>query len=161
VESPGGRVGGDAHGLHAERSCRVSTCSEGWDGYALDPFDAGAFKRYWDAVVEPLIADAGPHAGKALKYLHTDSWEVEVANWTPTLREEFKKRRGYDLLPWLPVLAGKIVNSREESNRFLHDFRRTMGDLAIDNHFKLFKEWSHKRGLLDSSRERRAARGAD
>ena len=128
--------------------CRVSTCSEGWDGYALDPFDAGAFKRYWDAVVEPLIDDAGPHAGKALKYLHTDSWEVEVANWTPTLREEFKKRRGYDLLPWLPVLAGKIVNSREESNRFLHDFRRTMGDLAIDNHFKLFKEWSHKRGLL-------------
>ena len=127
---------------------RVSTCSEGWDGYALDPFDAGAFKRYWDAVVEPLIADAGPHAGKALKYLHTDSWEVEVANWTPTLREEFKKRRGYDLLPWLPVLAGKIVNSREESNRFLHDFRRTMGDLAMDNHFKLFKEWSHKHGLL-------------
>jgi hypothetical protein len=128
--------------------CRVSTCSEGWDGYALDPFDAGAFKRYWDAVVEPLIADAGPLVGKALKYLHTDSWEVEVANWTPTLREEFKQRRGYDMLPWLPVLAGKIVNSREESDRFLHDFRRTMGDLAIDNHFKLFKEWSHKRGLL-------------
>lgn len=128
--------------------CRVSTCSQGWDGYALDPFDAGAFKRYWDAVVEPLIDDAGPLAGKTLKYLHTDSWEVEVANWTPTLRAEFKKRRGYDLLPWLPVIAGKIVNSREESNRFLHDFRRTMGDLAMDNHYKLFKEWSHRRGLL-------------
>jgi hypothetical protein len=128
--------------------CRVSTCSQGWDGYALDPFDAGAFKRYWNAVVDPLIDDAGPLAGKTLKYLHTDSWEVEVANWTPTLREEFKKRRGYDLLPWLPVIAGKIVNSRDESNRFLHDFRRTMGDLAIDNHFKLFKDWSHQRGLL-------------
>ncbi|HEX5221586.1 MAG TPA: glycosyl hydrolase [Verrucomicrobiae bacterium] len=128
--------------------CRVSTCSQGWDGYALDPFDAGAFKRYWDAVVDPLIDDAGPLAGKTLRYLHTDSWEVEVANWTPTLREEFKKRRGYDMLPWLPVIAGKIVNSRDESNRFLHDFRRTMGDLAIDNHFKLFKDWSHKRGLL-------------
>jgi len=128
--------------------CRVSTCSEGWDGYAIDPFDAGAFQRYWNAVVEPLIADAGPHAGKALKYLHTDSWEVEVANWTPALREEFQKRRGYDLLPWLPVIAGKIVNSREESNRFLHDFRRTMGDLAIDNHYKLFKEGAHRHGLL-------------
>jgi len=128
--------------------CRVSTCSQGWDGYALDPFDAGAFKRYWNAVVDPLIDDAGPLAGKTLKYLHTDSWEVEVANWTPTLREEFRKRRGYDMMPWLPVIAGKIVNSRDESNRFLHDFRRTMGDLAIDNHFKLFKDWSHKRGLL-------------
>ena len=128
--------------------CRVSTCSEGWDGYAIDPFDDGAFIRYWDAVVEPLIADAGPLAGKALRYLHTDSWEVEVANWTPSLREEFKKRCGYDLLPWLPVIAGKIVNSREESNRFLHDFRRTMGDLAIDHHYKIFKERAHAHGLL-------------
>ena len=152
--------------------CRVSTCSEGWDGYAIDPFDDGAFIRYWDAVVEPLIADAKSCSGTgvspvrtgqntksthgqdarattgALKYLHTDSWEVEVANWTPTLREEFQKRCGYDLLPWLPVIAGKIVNSREESNRFLHDFRRTMGDLAIDNHFKIFKERAHKHGLL-------------
>lgn len=128
--------------------CRVSTCSEGWDGYALDPFDAGAFRRYWDAVVEPLIQDAGALAGTTLKYLHTDSWEVEVANWTPTLREEFRKRRGYDLLSWLPVIAGKIVNSREESNRFLNDFRRTMGDLAIDNHFKLFKERARMHGLL-------------
>ena len=128
--------------------CRVSTCSEGWDGYAIDPFDDGAFTRYWDAVVEPLIADAGPLAGKALKYLHTDSWEVEVANWTPHLREEFQKRRGYDPLPWLPVIAGKIINSRDEANRFLHDFRRTMGDLAIDHHYKLFKERAHAHGLL-------------
>ena len=128
--------------------CRVSTCSQGWDGYAIDPFDANAFKKYWNAIVEPLIADAGPLAGKSLKYLHTDSWEVEVANWTPTLREEFQKRRGYDLLPWLPVITGKIVNSRDESDRFLNDFRKTMGDLAIDNHYKLFKEGAHKHGLL-------------
>lgn len=128
--------------------CRVSTCSQGWEGYALDPFDAGAFRRYWDAVVEPLIAYAGPRAGTTLKYLHTDSWEVEVANWTPTLRDEFRQRRGYDLLPWLPVLAGKIVNSRDQSNRFLHDFRRTFGDLAIDNHYRLFRDGAHKHGLL-------------
>ncbi len=127
--------------------CRVSTCSEGWDGYALDPFDAGAFRRYWDAVVEPLIADAGPLAGRTLKYLHTDSWEVEVANWTPTLRAEFKARRGYDLLAWLPVIAGRIVNSRGESNRFLADFRRTMGDLAIANHYRLFREGANRHGL--------------
>ena len=128
--------------------CRVSTCSQGWEGYALDPFDDGAFRRYWDAVVEPLIADAGPLAGTALKYLHTDSWEVEVANWTPTLREQFLKRRGYDLLPWLPVIAGRIVNSRTESDRFLHDFRRTMGDLAIANHFQPFRDGAHRHGLL-------------
>lgn len=127
--------------------CRVSTCSEGWDGYAVDPFDAGAFERYWNAAVAPLLADAASFVGNTLKYLHTDSWEVEVANWTPTLREEFQRRRGYELLPWLPVLAGKIINSREESNRFLNDFRRTMGDLAIAHHFQPFKEAARRQGL--------------
>lgn len=128
--------------------CYVSTCSEGWEGYAIDPFDDGAFRRYWDAVVEKLLDHAGPHVGRTLKYLHTDSWEVEVANWTPTLPREFRRRRGYDPIPWLPVLAGRIVNSREESNRFLNDFRRTFGDLAIDHHYRLFREGAHRRGLL-------------
>jgi hypothetical protein len=126
---------------------RVSTCSDGWQGYALDVLDAGAFERYWDAIVEPLIADAGPLAGRTLKYLHTDSWEVEAINWTPTLRDEFRKRRGYDLLPFLPVMAGCIVDSRPVSNRFLDDYRKTLGDLAIDNHFRIFSERAHKHGL--------------
>ena len=122
---------------------RVSTSGDGWKGYALDVYDAGAFRRYWDAVVEPLIADAGPLAGETLKYLHTDSWEIGAVNWTPTLREEFRKRRGYDLLPWLPVMAGRIIESRDASNRFLFDLRKTLGDLAVDNHYKPFAEWAH------------------
>ena len=133
----------------------VSTASEGWqrapgashDSYAIDVFDAGAFQRYWNAVVEPLIADAGPLAGNTLKYLHTDSWEVENVNWTPTLRAEFHKRNGYDFLPWLPVLAGRIVNSREESDRFLFDYRKTLGDLTVDNHYHLFRDNAHRHGL--------------
>jgi hypothetical protein len=126
---------------------KVSTSSDGWKGFALDVLDDGAFRRYWDAVVEPLLADAGPLAGKTLKYLHTDSWEVDAINWTPTLREEFRRRRGYDLLPFLPVLAGRIVNSRDESNRVLHDFRKTLGDLAIDNHYRLFRDGARRHGL--------------
>ncbi|HEU6448037.1 MAG TPA: glycosyl hydrolase [Verrucomicrobiae bacterium] len=133
----------------------VSTASDNWqrapgathDSYAIDVYDAGAFNRYWNAVVAPLIRDAGPLAGKTLKYLHTDSWEIENANWTPTLREEFLKRRGYDLVPWLPVIAGKIVNSRDESDRFLFDFRKTLGELTIDNHYKLFCDYAHQHGL--------------
>ncbi len=125
----------------------VSTCSEGWHGFALDVYDRGAFERYWNAVVEPLISDAGPLAGKTLKYLHTDSWEIELANWTPRLREEFQERRGYDMMPWTPVLAGRIVNSRDQSDRFLADYRKTLGDLAIDYHYRLFRDKAHARGL--------------
>ena len=125
----------------------VSTSSEGWSGFAIDVYSATAFQHYWDKIVEPLIADAGPLAGKSLKYLHTDSWEIELANWTPTLRDEFQKRHGYDLTPWLPVLAGRIVNSRAESDRFLFDYRKTLGDLAIDGHYRLFRDNAHQHGL--------------
>ncbi|MCS7337537.1 MAG: glycosyl hydrolase [Verrucomicrobiae bacterium] len=125
----------------------VSTSSDGWKGYALDVLDAGAFERYWNAVVIPLLNDAAQSGSNTLRYLHTDSWEIEVFNWTPCLPEEFRKRRGYELKPWLPVLAGRIINSRHESHRFLEDFRRTLGDLAADNHYRLFKRLAAERGL--------------
>ncbi len=126
----------------------VSTSSDGWQGFAIDVYSATAFQHYWNKIVEPLIADAGPLAGKTLKYLHTDSWEVELANWTPTLREEFLKRHGYDMTSWMPVLAGRIINNREASDRFLFDYRQTLGDLAIDGHYRLFRDFAHKHGLL-------------
>ena len=125
----------------------VSTSSDGWGGYSIDCYSATAFQNYWNKIVEPLILDAGPLAGKSLKYLHTDSWEIELANWTPTLRAEFQQRHGYDLTSWLPVLAGRIVNSRAESDRFLFDYRQTLGDLAIDNHYRLFSANAHKHGI--------------
>mgnify|MGYP000231383444 CR=1 FL=1 len=83
-------------------------------GYALDVLDEGAFKRYWDAVVTPLLDDAGSIDGSTLKYLHTDRWEIEPINWTATLPEESRKRRCYEIYQWLPVIAGHIVESREQ-----------------------------------------------
>lgn len=123
----------------------VSTSSDGWKGYAIDPYDKGAFDRYWNTVVEPLLADAKPY--RSLRYMHTDSWEVEAASWTPTLRKEFRRRRGYDLIPYLPIIAGVLVDGREASNRFLFDFRRTMGDLAVAHHYAPFRAYAHRHGL--------------
>jgi len=125
----------------------VSTASEHGGGFAIDVYSATAFENYWNKIVEPLVADAGPLAGSTLKYLYTDSWEIELANWTPAFPAEFKKRHSYDLTPWLPVLAGKIISSRAESDRFLFDYRQTLGDLAIDNHYKLFSEKARAHGM--------------
>ncbi len=127
--------------------CHVSTASDTWNGYALDPLDPDALGRYWNTVVTPLLEDAGPLAGRTLRYLHTDSWEIDVFNWTPSLLTEFKSRRGYDPVPFLPALAGKIVDSRDVSNRFLADFRKTLGDLVADNHFKLMRDWAARYGV--------------
>ena len=126
---------------------RVSTHSDGWSGYAIDALDVGTFDRYWQAVVEPLLDAAGDHAGTSLRYLHTDSWEIEYFNWTPTFLEEFRARRGYDPVPYLPALTGRIVQSRDISTRFLNDYRKTLGDLAIDNHYRRFKQNAAEYGL--------------
>ena len=133
--------------LHAQRPLPRLDVQRGLAGLRARPVRCRRFRRYWDAVVEPLIADAGPLAGKALKYLHTDSWEMEVANWTPTLRAEFQQRRGYDLLPWLPVIAGRIVNSRDESDRFLHDFRRRWATWPSTTTTGCSASGAHRHGL--------------
>jgi hypothetical protein len=127
--------------------CRVSTHSAGGGGYAIDALDKGAFDRYWSAVVAPLLDAASPYVGRALRYLHTDSWEIDHFNWTPTFVEEFRARRGYDPVPFFPALTGRIVESRDVSTRFLNDYRKTLGDLAIDNHYRWLREYAHARGL--------------
>src|SRR5690606_32031086 len=68
-------------------------------------------------------------------------------NWTPEFLAEFRARRGYDLLPYLPVLAGKIVDSRGVSNRFLWDYRRTIADLFADGHYRHLRDLAQKRGV--------------
>ncbi|MHC4674619.1 MAG: glycosyl hydrolase, partial [Planctomycetota bacterium] len=121
--------------------------SPGSQGYEIDPFSAEAMDMHFAATAQKLIDDAGPLAGKTLKYFHIDSWEIRCPTWTPKLRQAFKARRDYDLLPYLPVLTGKIVDSREVSNRFLWDYRQTIGDLIVDNYYGRLAELSHKHGI--------------
>jgi len=126
---------------------RVSTSSAGWQGRVIDYMDSDILRQYWDAIVAPLLADIGPLAGRSLKYLHTDSWECGGANWTESLPQQFERRRKYSLLPYLPVIAGKIVESRDASNRFLADFRKTLGDCIAENHYGVFADLAHQHGM--------------
>ena len=64
---------------------------------------------------------------RGLQYLITDSWEAAAQNWTDEMIAEFTKRRGYDMRPWLPVLTGRVVESADATDRFLWDFRKTLG----------------------------------
>ncbi len=94
-----------------------------------------------------LIADAGPLAGKTLQYFHIDSWELGQPTWTPRMREEFQRRRGYDPLPWLPAVLGQTVKSPSETRRFLQDYRRTVADLTAANYYGRLRELTIRGGL--------------
>lgn len=104
-------------------------------GYELDLLKTASADANVETVVKLMITGAGSQAGKAFSSVHIDSHEYGVSehgqlyNWTDDFREQFRERRGYDLLPYLPILARRIVDSREVSDRFLWDFRHTIADL--------------------------------
>ena len=126
----------------------VSTSSKGWTGYVVNYLDPEALKAYWREVVDPLLDQIKPYLGKSFKGFETDSWEGGGINWSANLPAEFRQRRGYDMVPFLPVFAGRIVNSRDASNRFLHDLRKTVGDLMADNHYGVMAQLAAERGLM-------------
>lgn len=126
---------------------RVSTSSPGGEGLAIDYMDTAATDLQFSRVPEVLINQVKPFIGKGLNYLHDDSWELGAANWTGGFIQAFNRLRGYDPVPYLPVLAGEIVDNKDVSNRFLYDFRRTIADLIAANHYQRLKELAHERGL--------------
>lgn len=130
---------------YTDSDARVSTASGAWQGLAIDYMSRSAFNSYWDRTVAPLIAAAKPF--HSLKTLATDSWELGGTNWTDGFADEFRKRRGYDPLPWLPVVTGRVVESPEASTKFLADLRRTVADLIVSNHYDLFAERAEQAGL--------------
>ncbi len=126
---------------------QVSTSSGDWQGLVIDYMSTEILRAYWGRHVAPLLDEIGPLAGTTLKYLHTDSWECGGMNWTPGFAAQFERRRGYDPLPWLPVIAGRIIESRDASNRFLADFRRTIADNVAEQHYAVFAALARERGL--------------
>ncbi|HEC42520.1 MAG TPA: glycoside hydrolase [Bacteroides sp.] len=125
----------------------VSTSSNDWQGRVLDYMSKEAFDFYWNDVVEPIFEAAGDHIGTTLKYMETDSWECGGMNWTGKFPEEFMQYRGYDLISYLPIVAGFVVDDMETSNAFLADFRKTLADLVANNHYARFQEYAHKYGM--------------
>jgi hypothetical protein len=117
-------------------------------GWEVDKLSREALDEHWKHAIAPLLEDAGPLAGKTFKNVLIDSYEMGSQNWTPKMREEFQKRCGYDILPFLPVITGRVVDSLDISERFLWDFRRTIADLFAENYYGYFGELCRKHGLL-------------
>ncbi len=116
-------------------------------GPEIDPMSAAAMDAHFAATGAKLIADAGPLVGKTLQYFHTDSWEIGQPTWTPKMREEFQRHRGYDPLKFLPAVLGATVDDAETTARFLHDYRRTAADLIAANHYGRLRELTVAGGL--------------
>lgn len=105
-------------------------------GLEVDKMDARAVKDYFTTYLNQYKdAIGGLMGSKGLQYMITDSYEAGQETWTPGMMEEFQKRRGYSLLPWMPVLTGQVVKSAEASEQFLWDWRKTISELIAENHY--------------------------
>lgn len=117
-------------------------------GLEVDKLDADAVRRYFNTYLD-LYKDAtgGKMGNQGIHYMITDSWEAECQNWTPKMEAEFKHLRGYDMNAFFPTLMGYIVESTDKSERFLWDFRKTIGDLIVNNHYGTLTDILRQRGM--------------
>ena len=118
-------------------------------GLECDKFNKEAVATHYDRLIRKLVADNQAYVGqgKALVSTHIDSWEVGGQTWTPRMREEFKQRRGYDLLAWLPAFSGRVIDSVEVTERFLWDLRQTFSDLIVANYAGELRRLANHDGL--------------
>jgi hypothetical protein len=118
-------------------------------GLECDKLSKEAAEVHFNGLMGKLIADNKRLVGekRTLVSTHIDSWEVGSQNWTPKFRAEFRRLRGYDPLPLLPVMSGRVVDSIEVSERFLWDVRQTVSDLLCENYAGHFRTLAHRNGL--------------
>jgi hypothetical protein len=118
-------------------------------GLEVDKLNHNYVKNYMETYLDSYKQTVGAdYMGKrGVRYVINDSWEAGSQNWTDDMIAQFKRLRGYDPLPWLPVLAGKVVESAEASDRFLWDFRKTIGDLIANEHYGQLEATLHEWGM--------------
>ena len=129
-------------------------------GLEVDKLSRASVKRYFESYLGQFESATGPalFGHRGLSSVVEDSWEVGAQNWTEALPTEFARRRGYELMPWLPVLAGHVIASSEASEAFLWDYRHTLEELIIENYFDQVTTLLHVRGLIHYAESHEAGR---
>lgn len=121
-------------------------------GLECDKFNPAAVKLQLKNWFGQFYEKTDPVLAKqVLRVLHVDSWEAGSQNWTVNFPAEFKKRRGYDLLPWLITMTGVPVNSAETSEKILYDVRQTIAELVNEVFYVIVKNEAKAKGCLLSA----------
>jgi len=132
---------------HRMTGSKVFLGLPGADGLSVDWLNRSGMDKQFEVMGKKLLSVAAPYVGNTLIYFADDSFEDGFPNWTENILEQFEKYRGYSAVPYLPVLAGYLVESSEVSDRFLYDYRRTVADLLADEHYARFQELCRSVGL--------------
>jgi len=116
-------------------------------GWEVNKFDTAFVNHQFRSYIGRLVD--GPLKGQVNNML-MDSWECASQTWTRFMPQEFSQRCHYDLLSWMPALLGWVVNDREQTSRFLTDWRRTLNELFADNFYGHMSKLAHEKGMTVS-----------
>ena len=120
---------------------------DGGVGLECDKFSREAYEFHFNQFFGPVLDAIAPLAAKGMAGATIDSYETGLQNWTAKFPEEFLRRRGYDLKPYMPAMFGRVVGSPEISGRFLWDIRKTQAELMQENYYGEFQRQCHKHGM--------------
>lgn len=115
---------------------KVKRAAPGGEGYVIDHFDSLAVKHYLERIERAFEETGTPYPAT----FFNDSYEVYEADWTPSLLQEFKTRRGYDLLD-------KLKEFVDGDSQVIADYRETLSDLLLQNFTRQWVAWCHKHGV--------------
>jgi len=113
----------------------------------VDILNAEAVTRYFHLMGSEILKDAGPLAGLTLTHFYNVSWEGGQPDWSVNFENDFKKYRGYDIRPYMPILAGVSGADRSVNERFLHDYLRTVSECFIHNCYETIGSLCHASGM--------------
>jgi hypothetical protein len=131
-----------AKNIHAE--------AEG-SGLEVDKMNPQALDAHFEGLLDAVLGELGPLAGQGLNTILVDSYEVGPQNWTGAFPAEFRRRCGYDIIPFLPALSGRVIDSPETTERILWDLRHTIAALFTENYYGHFRARCHEKGLKIAS----------
>ncbi len=118
------------------------------DGYASDHLSAAATRIHMNHVIAQLRAGLGRDLSTSgIGNLYLASYEVVGRVWSPVFAGEFKRRRGYDLTPFLPAIFGARIGGEQNTERFLFDYRKTLGEVVVDAYYRTAAEVVRAAGL--------------
>ncbi|MEI6077082.1 MAG: glycosyl hydrolase, partial [Verrucomicrobiota bacterium] len=116
-------------------------------GLEVDKMNRTSLRSHFDAYVGDLLKRLPAADRKSWKHVVADSYEMGPENWTDGFATDFQKRYGYDPLPFLPVMTGRIVGSVDQSDRFLWDLRRLVADRVAHNYVGGLRDLCHEHGM--------------
>jgi hypothetical protein len=116
-------------------------------GLEVDKMSKEHVNVHFDAFLGEIMKRIPQEDRKSWKVVVADSYEKGGQNWTDDFLQKFKAKYGYEALPFFPVFNGKVIGSRDQSDRFLWDLRRFVADNIAYEYVGGLREAAHKNGL--------------